>query len=142
MTILRRVLTAVALLTLLTGFLSACGDDDDAEETADDSSSAQDEFCADFNEGGGGDQAIETVQTSLDLAVAAQEDARTEEGAEAVGVLVEFAEYVIDNDDGDGIVTDAEVQAAVPEIEGIEDALALVTERCAPASRVDRDGYL
>jgi hypothetical protein len=88
-------------------------------------------FCADFNSSDGGDTPIEEVQASLDLAAAAQAEATTPEGGDALQALVDFAQYAIDNDDGDGVITDAETQAAAEAFPTIEDAIAVVTEGCS-----------
>lgn len=139
---LKRLLTAFAVLALMTGFIAACGDDDDDDVATDDTEETTDDemvdggepitdFCADVNEPSEGDTPIEDVQTSRDTAAAAQAAVDDPELADAIGMLVDFADYAIDNDDGDGVVTDAEVAAAAAEFPTLEDAFAVVSEACS-----------
>jgi hypothetical protein len=152
MSVLRKLLAAFAALLLLTTF-AACGDDDDdddeAAEAVDEVEDVEDEatddgaeeqaevddalaaLCEDFNSSEGGDTTVEEVQASLDLAIAAQTAAETEEGADALQLLIDFTQFALDNDDGDGVITDAEVSAAAAEFPTLEDALAVVAEGCA-----------
>lgn len=156
MSLLRKLLTALAALTLLTGFV-ACGDDDDdddavsvqdsgdeADADAVDDDMADDEaadddgvsgptaaFCADWDETSSGeDTPVDDVQTSHDLAVSAQEEVPSQEVADALQLLVDFSQYVLDNDDGDGVITTAELQAAAEQFPTFEDAAGVVNEFC------------
>lgn len=153
MHIIKRLLSALALLALLTGFVAACGDDDgggavasddDAEEAVDEG--AEDEgaeeqaevddalaaFCADLNEpDDGSDQPIANIEAKRDLASAAQTAVETPEESDALQLIVDFAQYVIDNDDGDGVITSAEAEAAFPEFPTIEDAFGVLTQTCS-----------
>jgi hypothetical protein len=124
-----------ALLILTT--LVACGGDDDDERDAvealtDDSMGP---FCADFTASDdSADTPIDEVQDSVDLATAASDEMiGNTEATDAFIVLIALGRYVIDNDDGDGVATEAEVQAAVEEFgtAAIEDATAVVTDLCA-----------
>jgi len=142
---------------LLFAPLAACGgdDDDDASASAsavEDDAGADDggdeaegevepeqaevddavaAFCEDFNSSEGGDTPVEEVEASRDLALAAQTGAETQEGMDALQLLADFAQHVIDNDDGDGVITDAETSAAAAEFPTLEDAIAVVTEGCS-----------
>lgn len=136
---------ALAALLLMAGFITACGgdDDDDDDVAADDTSeeSTDDDtvdggepitdFCADFNDDTKGDTAIDEVQASLDTALAAQAETDDQTFADALGLLAEFTQAVIDGDDGDGVITDAEIAAVAPEFETLEDAIGIVTESCS-----------
>jgi len=159
MSALKRVLVALCALTLLTGFVAGCGDDDDddltveeesgeSDESADvaedeamdqvaegsdaaeGASNPTDEFCAEFMEDSGGDTPIEDVEGSIERASAAQADAADQEVIDALQVLIDVSRYAIENDDGDGVITDAEVQAAAEAFPTLEDAIAVVNTYC------------
>jgi hypothetical protein len=138
----KRLITALAVLLLLAGFVSACGDDDDddvaasddtSEETTDDAVDGGEpitDFCADFNSPDDGDTPIDEVQTSIDTARAAQAETDDAEFGDAIGVLVEVLESAIDADDGDGVITQAEGEAALSSVDGAQDAAQVVSEGC------------
>jgi hypothetical protein len=142
----KRLLAALAAFVLLAGFVAACGGDDDDDTSSDDTEESSDDeavdggepitdFCAEFNSSDGGDTPIDEVQASLDRALAAQAETDDEAFAEALGQLAEFTEYVIDNDDGDEVITDAEAEAALGAFPGLPDSMSVVTDACAPGSR-------
>jgi len=108
-------------------------DDETAEgsDAAEGASNPTDEFCADFNESEGGDTSVEEVQASLELLLAAQADAADQEVVDAMQLLADFTQYALDNDDGDGVITDAEVQAAAEQFPTFEDAIQVVATYCA-----------
>lgn len=139
---MRRLLIGVTALSLVVG-IGACGDDDDDDGAADTSEEAVDggepitDFCADFNDDDGGDTPVDEVETSLDTARAAQAETDDQSFADAIDLLVDYGQYLLDNDDGDGVITAAEQEDAAfsGEFDTLEDAIAVVTEGCAPASR-------
>jgi hypothetical protein len=137
------LLAALAVLLLLTGFVSACGgddDDDDAaaiDDTEVDGGEPITDFCADFNRTDDGDTPIDEIQTSIDTAQAAQAETDDEEFADAIGVLVDVLQKAIDDDDGDGVITSDEGTTALLAIDGATEAANVVSEGCSPADGTD-----
>jgi hypothetical protein len=139
-------LTAALAAALLLFALAACGGDDDDDDVAvDDTEEASDEgaeeqaevdeakaaFCADLDDDTADEHPLADVVASRDLALAAQTAADTEEQIDALQAMADFADAVIEGDDGDEVVTPEEVQAAVEERPTIEDAIAVATDFCA-----------
>jgi hypothetical protein len=141
----KRWIAALTACVLLFGVTACGGDDDDdvadeatTEETdetvapeqveADETKAA---FCADLNDPSEGDEPIEDLEASRDLAIRSQTVTETQEQFDATQLLVDFANHLIDNDDGDGVVTGEEVSAALEAFPTIEDGIAVASEWCA-----------
>lgn len=146
----KRLLAALAAFVLMAGFVTACGgDDDDDEVAADDTEGTTEDtdppaddpamsgatlaFCEDWNGSDDEEVLIEDVQVSADLAVAALSELPTDVG-EATQVAADLAQYVVDNDDGDGVASPAELQAALDAFPAFMEGSPLIDEHCAPAA--------
>jgi hypothetical protein len=145
-----RLLAALAAFLLMAGFVTACGgddDDDDAaseedvEETTEETDPPYDDaamsgatlaFCEDWISSDDEEILIEDVQASADLALAAVSELPTDVG-EATQAAADFAQSVVDNDDGDGIASPDELQAALDAFPAFEEGIPLIDEHCAPA---------
>jgi hypothetical protein len=149
--VLKRLLAALAVVTLLTGFVAACGGDDDnkddggaiaadasgdaggadaADDTAADDSGgdAKATFCADFGDRSGGDTPVDQVQESITKLNAAAAEA-PEDVASAIGIFANIAQQAIDESDGETVTEDAVVEIA-NNTEGAQDADDTITQWC------------
>jgi hypothetical protein len=154
---IKRLLSAFLMLTLLTGFLTACGgddddDDDDAAEAVEDAveeeeggdeeamegddsgrGPAAQAFCDDLNDDEPGDTPVAEVEASVALAIEAQAEIADPEVAAAVQGFIDVGTYLIENENegGDGVVTSAEGQAAAEEFPELLDASQLLVTYCS-----------
>lgn len=107
--------------------------DDEAMDEGGDSDigPATQEFCTEFNDESGGDTPIEELQASMERAQAAQAEIADPEVTSAIDGLLVLAQYLIDNDDGDGVVTDAETQAGVEANPDVVTQLETISTFCS-----------
>lgn len=103
---------------------------DDGE--ASDIGPATEAFCIEFNEESDEeDTPVEEIEASIERAGAAQAEIADQEVVDAIQALGEFGRYLVDNDDGDGIVTQAETEAAAAEFPDLGASVQVITAFCS-----------
>jgi hypothetical protein len=137
----KRWMGALVALLVLSGLVAGCGDDE-GDDVASDGTDVEVEpeqaeadevkasFCADLESDSGDQQPVEDVEAEVGRAVAAQTATETQEQFDALQLLVDYGTYLLDNDDGDGLIDGEEASAGLEEFPTLEDAFAVLTDWC------------
>jgi hypothetical protein len=144
----KRWVAALATVVLLTGLVAGCGDDDEDDVASDDTEQVSEAaehdaeaeeikaaFCRDLESDSGDETPVEDVEAEIGRAVAAQTSTETQEQFDALQLLVDYGGYVVDTDDGDGVIDGEEASAGIEEFPTLEDAFAVLTDWCGSGDR-------